>query len=132
MTKELVVDVPRALWLSSNHRLHWRSAAERKQALRSLGVVAALNEARAHGRSELGRTLVTAHIGYPPNVHKVDPENGHPTTKALIDGFTDAGLWPDDDSRWVVSGGHRREDDGSGKPGMYRVRFELEPIGGAQ
>ncbi|MEE6280179.1 hypothetical protein [Georgenia sp. MJ170] len=123
-TREIVVDVPRALWLSSNQRLHWRSEADRVQGLRSLGLVTGRN-----ARVALGRTLVTAHIGYPPNVSKADPENAHPTTKALIDGFTDAEIWPDDDSRYVVSGGHRR-DEGSGKPGWYRVRFELEAIGG--
>lgn len=125
--RELVVDVPRAMWLSSNQRLHWRSKHERTQGLKSL----ARYSARAVNLGRLGRTLVTAHIGYPPNVSRVDPENAHPTTKALIDGLTAAGVWPDDDARHVVSGGHRL-DETTGKAGWYRVRFELEPFGGAR
>ena len=118
----LTVDVPRTIWLTSNQRLHWRSRADRTRALRTLGMVTARNATIP----KLGPTRVTTHIGYPPNVHRVDPGNAHPTSKALIDGLTDAGIWPDDDHQHVIDGGHRRDPEPS-KPGTYRVRLELAP-----
>ena len=33
---------------------------------------------------------------YPPKRFKYDPPNYEPTSKALIDGLTDAGIWNDD------------------------------------
>jgi hypothetical protein len=49
----------------------------------------------------LGTTHVAAFIGYPRN-GKADPANAAPTVKALIDGMVDAGVWPDDDSTYVI------------------------------
>ena len=123
MPSELVIDVPRTIWLSSNQRLHWRSKADRTQALRTLGMVTARN---ARLKPYTVPVTITTHIGYPPNVHRVDPGNAHPTTKALIDGLVDAGLLADDDHHHVTDGGHRR-DKTSGQKGTYRIRLQIEP-----
>ena len=117
----LTIDVPRTIWLSSNQRLHWRTKADRTQALRTLANVTARNT----GLKPIdGPVTITTHIGYPPNVHRVDPGNAHPTSKALIDGLVDAGILTDDSSDHVIDGGHRR-DPTSGQPGTYRIRLEL-------
>lgn len=118
MSEALVIDVPAALWLSANDRYHWAEKARRTKWLRQLGW------ATAHGSGlRLGTTHVAAFIGYPTN-RKADPANAGPTTKALIDGLVDAGVWPDDDSTYVLGPTHLRDP----KPdvvGVYRVRLVL-------
>lgn len=118
---DLVIDVPRTIWLTSNQRLHFRSKAERTLALRTLAKITARNQNIPPVR---GRVLIVTHIGYPPNVHRVDPGNAHPTSKALIDGLVDAHVLAEDNSEHVIDGGHRR-DPTSGKPALYRVRLEI-------
>lgn len=44
---------------------------------------------------------VTAYIRWRDRRRR-DPANWYPSVKALIDGFTDAGVWPDDDSGHVI------------------------------
>ena len=35
------------------------------------------------------------------HLERSDPSNWTPTTKACVDGLVDAGVWPDDDQKWV-------------------------------
>lgn len=113
----LVVDVPKGIWLSANDRMHWAPKSERTRQLRTLGNV--------HGRriGQLGTSHVAAFIGY-PRAGKADPANAAPTVKALIDGFVDAGVWPDDDSTHVLGPTYLR-DPSTRTPGLYRVRFVI-------
>lgn len=38
-----------------------------------------------------------------PKSHQLkDPSNLQPTAKALVDGITDAGVWPDDNAKYVI------------------------------
>lgn len=113
----LTIDVPKALWMSLNDRPHWAEKMRKTRELRSLGY--------AHGGStgKHGTSHVTAFIGYPRN-GKADPANAAPTVKALIDGLVDAGVWPDDDSTWLLGPTYMR-DRASGEPGVYRVRLVI-------
>lgn len=112
--------VPKEMWLSSNQRDHWAVKSERTRYLRELAA------AKGRGIGPLGTTHVAAFIGYPRN-GRADPSNAHPTTKALIDGLTDAGVWPDDDSTHVLGPTHLR-DPSTGQPGTYRVRLVLTEL----
>lgn len=114
---KFTIDVPKSLWLSANDRLHWAPKAQRTRELRALGTI--------HGRivGPLGVSHVAAFIGYPRN-GKADPANSAPTIKALIDGFVDAGVWPDDDSTHVIGPTYLR-DVTTGTAGLYRVRFVI-------
>ena len=40
---------------------------------------------------------------YSPSKRRLDPVNLYPTVKAIIDGFTDVGLWEDDDYTHLAS-----------------------------
>lgn len=111
------VRVADSLWMSANDRHHWAERSKRTKALRTLGHMAA----RADGIHDLGPTLVVAHIGY-PRAGKADPANAAPTVKALVDGFVDAGVWPDDDSTHVYGPLYLR-DKPSGEKGIHTVRF---------
>lgn len=106
-------------WLSANQRLHWAPKAERTRNLRQLGWATA----RWEELPQLGTAHVAAFIGYPRN-GKADPANAAPTVKALIDGLVDAGVWPDDDSTWVIGPTYLR-DPKSGKAGVYRIRLVI-------
>ena len=124
---ELYFEIRDGNWLSSNgSRLHWTRIRERVQALRWIGHVAARNA----GIPKLGKCQVVAYVT--PRSHGwFDPNNAAPTTKALIDGITDFGVWPDDNDLWVVGPDHRR-GEGVAPPGVRKVRLvitELEPRG---
>jgi crossover junction endodeoxyribonuclease RusA len=122
MTTELAIDVPRDFWLTSNGRYHWAEKARRTRWLRQLASI------RGHGLT-LGwdRCQVTAYISYPKGATgRVDPNNCAPTTKALIDGLVDAGLFADDDATRVLGPDHRRAPNTC--TADYRVRFVLEEV----
>lgn len=116
----LTFSIPAELWLSANQRMHWAPKAKSTRRLREMG--------RAQGfrtRTFDGPTHVAAFIGYTRN-GTADPANAAPTIKALIDGMTDAGVWPDDDSTHVIGPTYLR-DPKSPTPGHYTVRLVLTP-----
>lgn len=108
------------LWRTANDRLHWAPAAKRNKALREMGCATA----RFQRVRDLGPTHVAAFIGYTRN-GKADPANAAPTVKALIDGMVDAGVWPDDDSTYVIGPTYLR--DPKTADGTYSVRLVLTP-----
>lgn len=114
-------EVTKALWMSANDRMHWAQKAKRTKALRLLGHVTA----KQADAIDLGTCHVAAFIGYPRN-GKADPANAAPTIKALIDGITDAGAWPDDDHVNVIGPTYLR-DKGSGQVGVHTVRLVMTP-----
>jgi Holliday junction resolvase RusA-like endonuclease len=54
-----------------------------------------------------------------------DSDNPAPTTKAIVDGLREAGVWPDDSTEWVETLGSRFEK------GATVVRVEIIPRGEA-
>jgi hypothetical protein len=118
MTILLDFAIPDALWMSANDRPHWAEKARRTKALRLMGHAVALSA----GHRDIGTTHVAAFIGYPRN-GKADPSNAAPTIKALIDGITDAGVWPDDDSANVIGPTYLRGP--KSQSGTHDVRLVL-------
>jgi crossover junction endodeoxyribonuclease RusA len=86
------------LWLNANQRLHWAKRRELTKQWREFGRVFARSN-RLPATTEL--VQVTAWCRWPRRVRR-DPGNWYPTAKAVLDGLTDAGVWPDDDSTHVV------------------------------
>jgi len=107
------------LWISANDRPHWADKAKRTRALRHMGLV----QTRVANLRNLGTCHVAAFIGYPRN-GKADPSNAFPTCKALIDGMTDAGCWPDDDHTNVIGPTYLR-DPSTKRAGIHTVRFVM-------
>lgn len=101
MTATVVVTFERpAPLLNMNDRLHWRKKAAVVRKWRYAAYLAAL---AAKVQPRTGRTLVKVTLPIrTPNTRR-DPSNFAPTVKALIDGLTDAGVWPDDHSGWVLT-----------------------------
>ena len=114
----IAVEFPKVLFISANDRFpHWAEKARRTKALRTLAHLAARETAPVPTP-----TLVAVTIHRPRRGTLRDPDNAQPTWKALIDGFTDAGLWPDDDRHHVLGPVARiapknRDDD------QYRFEF---------
>jgi hypothetical protein len=106
------------LWMSANDRMHWAPKAKRTKALRQLGYTVAMREPVG----AFDTCHVAAFIGYTRN-GTADPANAAPTVKALIDGLTDAGVWPDDDSVHVIGPTYLR--DPKTGDGTYSVRLVL-------
>lgn len=90
--------------LNSNQRPHWAKKARMTRNLRGL----AHAEAKRQGiRPVAVRQRVTVTFGFLTNSRHRDPGNWSGTSKALLDGITDCGVWPDDNSVWVEGPDHR-------------------------
>lgn len=121
----IVLDLPRDLWWTSNDlvNMHHMVRARKADAVRAL----AADVGRLSGRPAVGqcRVIVTACL---PTARRFDPANIAGTvSKHALDGFTDAGLWADDDSEHVVFTGFQRGPK-TGTRGIYRLTFEIEEV----
>lgn len=118
-TQTLTIDVPEGAWLSSNDRRHWADVKRRRQILRSMGKSAAI---KAH-LQPVQHAAITAYIQYATG-GRADPNNAQDTTKPLIDGMVDAGIFVDDSSEYILGPDHRR-DTGRAPKYWHRVRLVI-------
>ena len=98
--ESLVIAVPQKKIINANQGLHHRVKAARVKYLRSLSRdlgLARQEQARTSGGA-LPRfdTYKVKFVVYQPQRRWIDPPNFSPTSKAFIDGLTDAGWWDDD------------------------------------
>lgn len=116
----LRMTVPASIFLKANGtQPHW---AKRKDMVKALRLLAARDCRLQDIQPRHGKTLVVATIGYPTR-HKADPANAAPTVKPIIDGMTDAGIFPDDNSDHVVQAFDR--DHVNSKRGHYTVTITM-------
>lgn len=102
---------------------------QRAQWLRRLGCVEAVNHMnRGLAQPVEGRVDLLCVIAYPKHANRADPPNMWPTCKHLIDGFTDAGLWADDDSMHIRRTGFQRDPAPTARKGMWRIDFHIIPV----
>ena len=121
----LEVVVPENEWISANSRFTWRERARRVRALRArafwLARAARLTPAD-------GRALVVAGVQARVN-RRSDPANASATTKPLVDGLVDAGVFPDDDHTHVVGPHHVHMPlDPSLPRGSHRIVLEIREL----
>jgi crossover junction endodeoxyribonuclease RusA len=123
MSRQWVLDFPRPdEWISANERTHWAVKAAKTRAWRTATAV--------HARAAHIPRLDRVHVLVEPcwtSRRRLDPANLAPTSKACLDGLTDAGVWDDDDSEHVVEVAFRR---GPRVTGIARIRLtitELDP-----
>ena len=123
--QRLEVVVPENEWLSANSRFNRWEKARRVKALRTR----AFWLARAAGLTPAdGRALVVA--GVQSRVaRRSDPANASATTKPLVDGLVDAGVFPDDDHTHVVGPHHvHMPPDPSLPRGGHRIVLEIREL----
>ena len=123
-TVTLTFKVPDDQWLSSNQRLHWAPKGKRTKWLRDYAARRIWISKPSAPYKNGAR--ITAHIGYASNT-KADPNNAAPTTKALIDGLVEAGMFIDDSHEWVLGPDHRRDTEKAPR-GFHTVRLEIEEV----
>nr|DAF53066.1 MAG TPA: crossover junction endodeoxyribonuclease [Siphoviridae sp. ctJyX12] len=86
--------IPSAQMLSLNDRGDRRRTAPTVKNLRTTAMI----RARAAGIGRSDRLRIVAWLRFPDSRRR-DPHNYMPTLKAMVDGFVDAGVLPDDDRR---------------------------------
>ena len=87
------------LSLNEERNLHWADRRARTDPWRDLTLVLAR---QARLRHTVAATPATVTVVIPvPDDRRRDPANYYPVTKACIDGLVKAGVWPDDDPRYV-------------------------------
>jgi len=119
----LTIEIPRALLISANDRMHWREKARRTAALRILGALSALGLPLGYGIT--GPVTLTVTVTYPPLARRRDAANLSGTVKGLLDGaVTDAGLLPDDNDRVIVATTYQASAD-KGITGVWRFRLDF-------
>lgn len=106
--------------INANGREHHMVRAKKTKALRSLAKTA------AEGLPPFtNHVWVRVYIEWSPLSRKRDAANLAPTLKACLDGFTDAGLWPDDNDEFVT-GPHAYATRENTVKGHTILRFEFE------
>lgn len=119
MIDPIVIDIPKGIWWTSNHRLHWRASSEKTAAIRMI------TRSVARGTPSTQKADVIAIVSYPTR-GRADPSNASPVVKAALDGLVDAGVFPDDDSEHVLSVTYVR-GVATGKRGLYRLTLVVRP-----
>lgn len=122
-TVTLPIEIPKAEWLSANHRPHPMVRARKTRAIRDR-VTAHLLAGRIPPLT--GPVNVTATISY-PTARKADPANAYPTVKAAIDACVTSGLLADDDSEHLPSLTFRRGPK-TGRTDWYLVTLALTEV----
>lgn len=110
--------------ISSNDRLHFRKQANITKFLRQLAKLKASGSSVSYSPKKPCKVSVAV---FSPTRRRLDPPNFYPTIKAILDGFTDAGIWTDDNHEIIKSlsfeyGGL------SGIKSMYKLVIEIEEV----
>jgi len=89
-------------FINANSRMHRHQEAKMTKAWREAAAL------RAKGIPQFERQVrIVAHIFKPIDTYKFDPNNLADTTKAMVDGLVDAGLFVDDSRQYVIGPDHR-------------------------
>lgn len=111
--------LPASRVLSMNDRRPRKQVAPLTAAIRRDAMLIA----RASGPKHFDRAEVKV-IMRMPDGRRRDPNNYHQTTKAIIDGLVDAGMFPDDDSAHVL-GPDIRASRVRSKPSLTSPMFDF-------
>lgn len=76
-----------------------------------------------YGKSKTCTATLTV---FTPSNRKSDPDNLQPTMKAIMDGFTEAGLWPDDNHEVVKY--TKYQYGGLSGTKAYRLEVDIEDL----
>ena len=126
MTEPIILkfELTRKQMISANDRLHFQKKAKITRFLRELARYEGLNTLRdwyglPFSKEKPCKVRV---VVFSPTLRKYDPPNWSPTSKALLDGLTDAEFWTDDNYNVIkeVSFSH------GGKSGTKNYKIKLE------
>lgn len=120
MSANLHFELPKALILNANQRMHWAPKAAIVRNLRAMGKIA------ARGCTPMDRAHLIVRVGWPDKRAR-DVDNISPTIKALVDGIVgDGGLLPGDDDAHLI--GPDKRPYVAGKTGILVLDFEFHSV----
>lgn len=126
VTLQTRITTGNALDINQERSLHRMAIARKVALLREQG--GWLGRSTHRGRDPLfTRAKVDVFLSWSVKRDR-DPANWYPMVKAMVDGFTDACLWTDDNYKHVA-GPYLHDDPGAKAPkGMVGVRFEITEL----
>jgi hypothetical protein len=126
VTLETRITTGNALNINQERKMHFRKLAKIIKLLRTQG--GWLGRSTHRGRDPLfTRAKVDVYLCWSVKRDR-DPANWYPMAKAMVDGFTDACLWTDDNYKHVA-GPYLHDDPGKKAPaGMVGIRFEITEL----
>lgn len=125
---DVTIPIANEHWFTQNSRGNWRAKKQRTDVVRAAAywlAVRARNRLGPMPRPLYAHAHVTAYIAYPPHVRRADPGNTAEMVKPIIDAFTDAAWWADDDSTHVIGPDYRMADHHS-SPGWHEITIHTE------
>lgn len=84
-------------WLTANQRLFWAERSRRTKAWRQAAEIQAV----ASKIPYIPCALIVCELRFSTS-HRRDPANWAPTAKAVVDGLVDAGVFDDDNHKYVT------------------------------
>lgn len=124
---EIDIAISRQLWWTQNRRSRsWAVPYARKKQVKAsahLTFRSLINSGKLQ-KPEHWPVHVTAII-HPLTHGRFDPENAAPMVKAILDGITQSGYWPDDNAAYVLGPDYRLGEP-SVEKGVYRITIRIE------
>jgi crossover junction endodeoxyribonuclease RusA len=120
------VMIPINQWKNDNgSHGHWAVHNRLMRALNDRGAAIAHNHRMEHDGISFQHCMLDVYVCYAARGRSLaDPSNADNIGKPIIDGFTRAGLWPDD--RWkYVEGPFYRLGERVMPPGMHMLEFVI-------
>jgi hypothetical protein len=126
VTLQTRITTGNALNINQERKMGFRARARIIKLLREQG--GWLGRSTHRGRDPLfQRCQVDVHLSWSTKRDR-DTANWYPMAKAMVDGFTDACLWTDDNYKHVKGPFLHHDKDAQAPAGMVLVRFELTEL----
>nr|DAJ84055.1 MAG TPA: Endodeoxyribonuclease RusA [Caudoviricetes sp.] len=122
----LEFELNRKQMISANDRLHFQKKAKLTHFLRELAKYKGSDVLRDYFRLPFSeeKPCNVRVITFSPTARIYDPPNWSPTSKALLDGLTDAGCWIDDNYNIIKETSFSH----GGKSGTKNYKIKLEIV----
>lgn len=124
---EIDLAIGKQLWWTQNRRSRsWAVPYRRKKLVKTMSLLTfcdLINSGKLQ-KPEHWPVHVTAII-HPLTHGRFDPENAAPMVKAILDGITQSGYWPDDNAKYVVGPDYRLGEPSTEK-GVYHITIRIE------
>lgn len=122
----LEFELNRKQMISANDRMHFQKKAKITKFLRELAKYEGLNTLKDYFGLPFSeeKPCNVRVITFSPTARIYDPPNWSPTSKALLDGLTDAGFWIDDNYNIIKETSFSH----GGKSGTKNYKIKLEIV----
>lgn len=127
MRHDIDLAISKPLWWTQNRRSRsWAVPYRRKKQVKTMSLLTfrnLINSGKIQ-KPEHWPVHVTAII-HPLTHGRFDPENAAPMVKAILDGITQSGYWPDDNADYVLGPDYRLGEPSTEK-GVYHITIRIE------